>query len=177
MTLERVADQISDLQRSHVTLAGQVTDLQRSHVTFAGQVGDLQRSHDTLAGQISDLQRSHVTLAGQVTDLQRSHVTLAGQVSDLQTSHDTLTREVRDFKKSTDMRFDELQAQMRVQSASVRRAIAKQSEEDRRYFKMLAEDVRDSVRVVAEGTAHNTTLLSDHEKRLRKLESPKRRIK
>ena len=54
--------------------------------------------------------------------------------------------------------------------STLRDEMKKQSEEDRRHFKMLAEDVRDSVRIVAEATAHNTARLGDHEIRLRKIE-------
>ena len=96
--------------------------------------------------------------------------TVVDQIKDLQTSHRTLVGRIGDLEKSTDERFGELKAEMRAQFASVRRTISKQSKTDRRYFRMLAEDVRDSIRVVAEGTAHNTARLTDHENRLRKLE-------
>lgn len=58
--------------------------------------------------------------------------------------------------------------------AAVRAEIRKSAEDSRRYFQMLTEQIRDSVRLVAEGTAHNTSRLDSHETRLKTLEEPRR---
>jgi len=46
--------------------------------------------------------------------------------------------------------------------------------EFRGNFQMLAEQMRDSVAIVAEGTAHNTSRLDDHEGRLKAIEKLRR---
>jgi hypothetical protein len=44
------------------------------------------------------------------------------------------------------------------------------SEDIRRYFHMVAEQMRDDVKGLADGTAHHTMVFDDHEARLKRLE-------
>lgn len=118
------------------------------------------------------------TLAGQIGELKETTDDLQATTDYLKEITDDLRKSTADLRKSTDARFDELKAQIRTQIKGlrremirhvrreighVRREIADQSKEDRRHFTMLAEDVRDSIRIVAEATAHNTARLTNHE--------------
>ena len=48
--------------------------------------------------------------------------------------------------------------------------IQEEGKTTRRHFDVVAEQMRDSVKLVAEGVAHHTTVLDDHENRLREIE-------
>jgi len=48
--------------------------------------------------------------------------------------------------------------------------ITEEGETTRRHFDIMVEKVNDSVRLVAEVTAHHSTVLDDHEARLQKNE-------
>jgi hypothetical protein len=48
--------------------------------------------------------------------------------------------------------------------------IAEEGKTTRRHFDIMVEKVNDSVRLVAEVTAHHSTVLDDHETRLQKIE-------
>jgi chromosome segregation ATPase len=71
-------------------------------------------------------------------------------------------------------RVDEELTAMRAEFAAVRADIKQSAEDTRRYFQILSEDMRDGVKRVAEVTAHNSSRLDDHERRLKTLEKPRR---
>jgi nitrogen fixation/metabolism regulation signal transduction histidine kinase len=48
--------------------------------------------------------------------------------------------------------------------------ITEEAKTTRRHFDIMVEKVNDSVRLVAEVTAHHSTVLEDHETRLQKIE-------
>lgn len=48
--------------------------------------------------------------------------------------------------------------------------LSEESTTTRRHFDLVAERVEDSVRLVAEVTAHDSTILDNHESRLQKVE-------
>ena len=45
-----------------------------------------------------------------------------------------------------------------------------EGETTRRHFDIVAESIRDSVQIVAEGNAHHASRLDNHETRLKRLE-------
>jgi uncharacterized protein (DUF3084 family) len=65
-------------------------------------------------------------------------------------------------------------AAVHAEFTAVRAEIGRSADDTRRYFQMLAEQMRDSVAIVAEGTAHNTSRLDDHERRLKAIEKLRR---
>lgn len=69
-----------------------------------------------------------------------------------------------------DERFDRVDAEF----AAVRAEIRQSAEDSRRYFLMLTERILDSVKQVADGHAHNSSRLDNHEKRLKTLEKARR---
>ena len=72
------------------------------------------------------------------------------------------------------MTVDELRDEMRTEFKSVRAEIKAEGETTRRHFDVMVEQVKDVVRVVAEGTGRNTERLDDHESRLKAIEKPAR---
>jgi len=72
------------------------------------------------------------------------------------------------------MTIDELRAAMQDEFKSVRAEIKTEGETTRRHFDIMVEKVNDSVKLVAEATAHNTSRLGDRERRLDRLEKPRR---
>ena len=72
--------------------------------------------------------------------------------------------------ESIDARFQSVDAEFR----SVRAEIKAEGEATRRHFDIVAEQLKDIVKVVAEGTARNTGRLDDHEIRLTRVERKKR---
>jgi septal ring factor EnvC (AmiA/AmiB activator) len=72
--------------------------------------------------------------------------------------------------ESIDARFQSVDAEFR----SVRAEIKAEGEATRRHFDIVAEQMKDIVKVVAEGTARNTGRLDDHEIRPARVERKKR---
>ena len=71
----------------------------------------------------------------------------------------------------------ELNSEMTVLSSELKSAVAELEQRiiddnrtTRRHFDIMVEKVNDSVRLVAEVTAHHSTVLGDHETRLQKIE-------
>jgi hypothetical protein len=56
----------------------------------------------------------------------------------------------------------------------VYRAIRAEAETTRRHFDVVADKMSDSVKIVAEATAHHAVRIDHHEKRLKRLERPRR---
>jgi len=81
-----------------------------------------------------------------------------------------LRAEMKDGFKRVDDEF----AAVHAEFTAVRAEIGQSADDTRRYFQMLAEQMRDSVAIVAEGTAHNTSRLDDHEGRLKAIEKLRR---
>jgi hypothetical protein len=73
------------------------------------------------------------------------------------------------------MTVDELRAVMQTEFKNVRAEIKAEAETTRRHFDIMVEKVNDSVKIVAEATAHNTSRLGDHDRRLTALQKSGRR--
>ncbi len=52
--------------------------------------------------------------------------------------------------------------------------IVQEGETTRRHFNIMVERVNETVKVVAEGVGHHTTVLDDHERRIKTLERRRR---
>jgi hypothetical protein len=55
-------------------------------------------------------------------------------------------------------------------SERLEKRITEEGETTRRHFNIMVEKVNESVKLVAEVTAHHSTLLDDHDSRLQKVE-------
>ena len=58
--------------------------------------------------------------------------------------------------------------------ATVRAEMKAEHDTTRRHFDIVAEKMAESVKIVAEATAHHTLRIDDHDKRLKRLERPRR---
>ena len=65
-------------------------------------------------------------------------------------------------------------AQVDSEFAKMRAEMRSESEATRRHFDIMAEKMRDSMKIVAEATAHQAVRIDDHEQRLKRLERPRR---
>ena len=63
-----------------------------------------------------------------------------------------------------------LKSELRSDLEYLKQQIREEGETTRRHFDMVTEHMRDGVKVVADGVAHHTTVLDDHENRLREIE-------
>jgi hypothetical protein len=70
------------------------------------------------------------------------------------------------LKRSTDLRFDRLGREMR----QMRREIRQLSEDTRRHFDVVAESLRDDLRIFADAIGLHSERLDGHEIRLSKVE-------
>jgi hypothetical protein len=66
------------------------------------------------------------------------------------------------FKKG-DARFDRFRAEMKREGKAIRI-----------HFDVMVEKMQESVKLVAEATAHHAVRLDDHDKRIKRLEVPRR---
>jgi hypothetical protein len=84
---------------------------------------------------------------------------------------------VSDVRASTDSLGAELRAEMRALRTElsdcierVEQLVKEEGETTRRHFDFMVETIQDSVKIVAEATAHQTVVLDDHEARLKSIE-------
>jgi hypothetical protein len=71
-------------------------------------------------------------------------------------------------------RFEKLDAKVDGEFAKIRAEMKAEGVTTRRHFDVVAEKINDSVKIVAEATAHHAVRIDDHEKRLKRLERPRR---
>ena len=57
--------------------------------------------------------------------------------------------------------------------AELRTMIAEEGANTRRYFDMMVERMSDLMKPIADGVAHHSRVLDDHESRLQQIENPR----
>jgi hypothetical protein len=83
---------------------------------------------------------------------------------------------ISELKRAMDRRFDRVERAIdrlertKVDKAEFRKATATSIEETRRHFDVVAEALRDDIRIFADGLASHTDRLEQHETRITKLE-------
>ena len=80
---------------------------------------------------------------------------------------------IAQLKRSMDSRFRRVDQRFRrvdLEFRRVREEVRQQSEQTRRHFDVVAESLRDDLRLFAEAIRANSERLDDHEVRLRRLE-------
>ena len=63
-----------------------------------------------------------------------------------------------------------LRSELNALEERIEKRISEEGATTRAHFDIMVEKVNDSVRLVAEVTAHHSTVLNDHETRLQKIE-------
>ena len=79
---------------------------------------------------------------------------------------DERSSQVDDNFKSIDKQFKKIDDEF----AKIRAEMKAEGETTRRHFDIVGESIRDSVQIVAEGNAHHTSRLDNHETRIKRLE-------
>ena len=74
--------------------------------------------------------------------------------------------------QDVDKRFKSLAAGIR---ADLKRELKRHEDTLRTHFNVMVERMQESVKIVAEATAHHVVRLDGHETRIKRLESPRRR--
>jgi len=74
--------------------------------------------------------------------------------------------------EDVDKRFKSLAAGIR---ADLKRELKRHEDTLRTHFNVMVERMQESVKIVAEATAHHVVRLDGHETRIKRLESPRRR--
>jgi hypothetical protein len=85
-----------------------------------------------------------------------------------------MAKEFKNVRSEMAEEFKNVRAEMADALNRVYQAIRAEGETTRRHFDVMVEKMSDSVRIVAEATAHHTVRLDNHEKRLKRLERPRR---
>ena len=78
---------------------------------------------------------------------------------------------INELRDDMIIRFERVDSEF----AKMRAEMKAGHETTRRHFEVWAEKMNDSVKIVAEATAHQTVSIDDHEKRLKRLERPRPR--
>jgi len=81
--------------------------------------------------------------------------------------------EVRAGFKRVDDQFVAVGTRMEALRTELRAEMRAEGETTRRHFDIVAEQFKEYVKVLADGTARNTERLDDHDKRLTELEQPR----
>lgn len=77
---------------------------------------------------------------------------------------------LRDLESRLGARISEQAETTRQLEDRIGARITQSEETIRRHFDIMVEKVNDSVKIVAEATAHHSKVLDDHETRLQKIE-------
>jgi len=97
------------------------------------------------------------------------------QFEDVDKRFQDVDRRFEDVDKrfeDVDKRFKSLAAGIR---ADLKRELKRHEDTLRTHFNVTVERMQESVKIVAEATAHHVVLLDGHETRIKRLESPRRR--
>lgn len=78
--------------------------------------------------------------------------------------------ELQELRAEVRSEFAEMRAEFGALEVRLVDRIAGEAETTRRHFDIMVERVNDTVKVVAEGVVHHTTVLDDHERRIKSLE-------
>jgi len=70
--------------------------------------------------------------------------------------------------------FAKIENRFKKLEAKIRADMKRQEEAIRTHFDVMAEKMQESVKLVAEVTGHHAVRLDGHEKRIKRLESPRR---
>jgi hypothetical protein len=71
-------------------------------------------------------------------------------------------------------RFTKIENRFKKLEARIRADMKRHEEAIRSHFDVMVEKMQDSVKLVAEATGHHAVRLDDREKRIKRLESPRR---
>ena len=85
---------------------------------------------------------------------------------------DAQFKNVDDRFKKVDDEFVAVRTEMQAFRAELKAEIRSEGETTRRHFDVVAEQFKEYVKVLADGTARNTERLDDHDRRLTALETP-----
>jgi hypothetical protein len=83
---------------------------------------------------------------------------------------DDLRTEMRKGFKKVDERFNGVYGEFE----KLRAEMKAEGEKTRLHFDVMVEKMQESVKLVAEATAHHAVRLDDHDKRIKRLEVPRR---
>jgi hypothetical protein len=90
---------------------------------------------------------------------------------------DDLRTEMRKGFKKVDERFNRVDERFNGvygEFEKLRAEMKAEGEKTRLHFDVMVEKMQESVRLVAEATAHHAVRLGHHEKRIKRLEGPRR---
>jgi hypothetical protein len=94
--------------------------------------------------------------------------------------HAEMVATIQELRAEMVAGFTRLENQFHADVKSVEKKLRAEMKSEgkttRRYFEVMVEKMQESVKLVAEGTAHHTVRLDDHEKRIKRLEGPRRRV-
>ena len=92
----------------------------------------------------------------------------------MQDEFTSVRAEIKTESENVRTEFKNVRTEIAMAFKNVRAEVRTEGETTRRHFDIMVEKVNDSVKLVAEATAHNTSRLGDHERRLNRLEKPRR---
>jgi len=95
---------------------------------------------------------------------------------------DRVDKQFEDVDKrfqDVDRRFEDVDKRVKGLAAGIRadlkRELKRHEDTLRTHFNVMVERMQESVKIVAEATAHHVVRLDGHETRIKRLESPRRR--
>jgi phage host-nuclease inhibitor protein Gam len=91
-------------------------------------------------------------------------------VANLQTDVGELRTEVGELRTEMRTEISAVRSEATAMENRLRDLIVEESKTTRRHFDVVAEDLRESIRIIGEGYGVQTVRLEDHERRLRHLE-------
>lgn len=95
-------------------------------------------------------------------------------IEEVATNREHVEKRITEEAATTRERFEHVEKRISEEAATNREYVEKRITEEavttRRHFDIMAENVAASVRLVAEVAAHHSTVLDDHETRLKTIE-------
>jgi hypothetical protein len=95
-------------------------------------------------------------------------MTVDESLNEMHAEFKNVREEIAGFRSDMTAEFTNVRAEL----AGLRTELKFEGETTRRHFDVMVEQMRDIVKVVADGTVRNTERLDDHEQRIKAIEPP-----
>ena len=126
-----------------------------------------------MVGQkLAEIRQDVVSLREGLTEVRGEVTELRGELSDLRGELSDFRHEFVACRDHTASEFVAVRSDAVRLADTLRELIVEEGRTTRRHFDVVAENLKDSIRIIAEGLGVHTGRVENHEHRLQRLEQP-----
>ena len=137
--------------------------------------GEMQAGFEQIENRLKDVDKRLDGVDKRFDRVDKQFEDVDKRFQDVDRRFQDVDRRFEDVDKrfeDVDKRFKSLAAGIR---ADLKRELKRHEDTLRTHFNVMVERMQESVKIVAEATAHHVVRLDGHETRIKRLESPRRR--